>query len=324
MKRMEQSMEAYRIVADDARNAVQRGIAEDVAAVASFFVETADVVETDAVGIKSSIEAELASIRDKPDCPPDIQRDLSNASAKLSQMTDVQDIEIFRSITVDALLRRYGEAVVKADEQSKQFGELRSRYAALCAVLQIQASDFDADRDGMKTLSAAVAALEKRVVWQAEQAYISDALNGIMIEMGYDPIGSRDVTKRSGKRFKNELFSYGDGTAINVTYDSEGQIAVELGGISKTDRIPTAEETDMLCEDMETFCSDFRLIEEKLKAKGVSIKSRLSMAPPVAEYASVINIEDYNINASKSVAELSVKTKRRKSSSQRALQQENP
>jgi hypothetical protein len=141
-----------------------------------------------------------------------------------------------------------------------------------------------------------------------------------MIEMGYDLLGNRTVTKRSGKRFKNELFSYGEGTAINVTYGSDGQIAIELGGIDRADRVPTPGETEALCGEMETFCSDFKVFEEKLKEKGVVLKSRVSMAPPAAEYASIINVEEYNLRAP--VSAISEGSARRKTASRQVLRRE--
>ncbi|MDR1321079.1 MAG: hypothetical protein LBK56_06595 [Gracilibacteraceae bacterium] len=165
------------------------------------------------------------------------------------------------------------------------------------------------------------AAMRKRydLVAQTEQAYISDCVNEVMAEMGYDVIGSRTVVKRSGKRFRNALFSYGDGTAINITYDPSGQIAVELGGIDRTDRIPTAEEAEALHEDMESFCSDFQNFEKRLQAKGVMMKSRVSLAPPAAEYAAIINLTDYTVTAAAPVQEIAVTGKRSKTAKKRAM-----
>jgi hypothetical protein len=47
---------------------------------------------------------------------------------------------------------------------------------------------------------------------------------------------------------------------------------------------------------MESFCTDFKTFEEKLEDKGVTVSTRISMSPPIAEHATIINIDDYNIN----------------------------
>jgi trehalose-6-phosphate synthase len=87
--------------------------------------------------------------------------------------------------------------------------------------------------------------------------------------------------------------------------------------------MPTAEETDVLREDMASFCSDFRDFEERLKAKGVMIKSRVSMAPPSAEYATIINISDYTVTAAAPVRAMTVSEKRSKAPAKRAMRKED-
>ena len=116
-----------------------------------------------------------------------------------------------------------------------------------------------------------------------------------MEEMGYIVIGSREVTKKNGKHFRNELYTYGEGTAVNVTYSSDGKIAMELGGVDTTDRLPNDQETSILCKSMELFCDDFKEIERRLLTKGVVLADRISLLPPDAEYAQIINTADYHM-----------------------------
>ena len=111
--------------------------------------------------------------------------------------------------------------------------------------------------------------------------------------MGYAVLGSREFTKKNGRHFRNELYTYGDGTAVNVTYSSDGRIAMELGGVDTADRLPDERETSLLCDSMERFCDDFKEIEERLLVKGVVLKERLSLLPPSPEYAQIINVSDY-------------------------------
>ncbi|MDR1069325.1 MAG: hypothetical protein LBL37_00855 [Gracilibacteraceae bacterium] len=201
-------------------------------------------------------------------------------------------------------------------------GEVRAAAAAaerINSKEQLQTFQAVTVRPLQNRIEAAAMQKQYDLVAQVEQAYISDCVNEVMAEMGYDVIGSRTVVKRSGKRFRNELFSYGDGTAINVTYDPAGQIAIELGGIDRTDRIPTAEEAEALHEDMESFCSDFGDFEERLQAKGVLLKSRVSLAPPAAEYAAIINLTDYTVTAAAPVQEIAVTGKRSKTAKKRAM-----
>ena len=110
------------------------------------------------------------------------------------------------------------------------------------------------------------------------------------------------------------------GTAVNVTYSSDGQIAMELGGISREDRLPTVEETQVLTEDMETFCGEFAEFEKRLRAKGVILGNRIAMSPPSADYAAIINVNDYEIDSSKQFSEISVAHKKKaKATEKKAL-----
>ena len=133
-----------------------------------------------------------------------------------------------------------------------------------------------------------------------------------MKDMGYDLIGRREVRKKSGKQFKNELYQFGEGTAVNITYSPEGQISMELGGIAREDRIPTEEETTVLTQDMETFCGEFSEFEKRMKAKGVIVGNRIALMPPTADYAAIINVSDYEVETGKQITEMNVATKRKK------------
>ena len=148
----------------------------------------------------------------------------------------------------------------------------------------------------------------------------SEKLCGMMEEMGYTVIGSREVTKKNGKRFRNELYTYGEGTAVNVTYSSDGKIAMELGGIDATDRLPDSHETAVLCESMENFCEDFKEIEKRLLAKGVVLADRISLLPPSAEYAQIINTADYRMT--EKAETLQTKKQRRTATKRKALRKE--
>ena len=136
-----------------------------------------------------------------------------------------------------------------------------------------------------------------RLLAEKEQEYIASCLDEVMVEMGYDLLGNRTVVKKNGRRFKNELYSFGNNDAVlNVTYSDDGKISMEVGNADKSDRVPTSYEAEKLVDEMKEFCSDFAKIENKLQEKGVLLKTRISHLPPTADNAQVINISDYDIN----------------------------
>ena len=137
--------------------------------------------------------------------------------------------------------------------------------------------------------------------------------------MGYELIGSREVRKKSGKHFRNELYTFYEGTAVNVTFSSDGQISMELGGLAREDRIPSEEESKMLTEDMESFCSEFSEFEKRMLTKGIVVGNRIALSPPTADYAAIINVNDYDIDSSVQVSEMKATEKQRKQTKRKEM-----
>jgi hypothetical protein len=323
-KEIEEALRPLKEKAKQGVSEVENAIAEDISSVQSFFISHSESDEERFMFDIKQLNEHLRVLSLGSDCPADLKGEVFSATSALSRITSKEQLETFRFVTVKPLLQRIENARLRVQEQKSEFETLQSRYVALCSVAGVQPEAFAVEiNEAMSIIRNEVATLEKQVITQTEQEYISNCVNEVMSEMGYDVIGTRSVTKRSGKRFKNELYSYGEGTAINVTYDFDGQIAMELGGIDRADRIPTSEEIDVLREDMESFCSDFKDFEERLKAKGVVIKSRVSLAPPTAEYATIINVSDYNITATAPVRAITVKGTCSKSSAKRTLRRED-
>ena len=116
-----------------------------------------------------------------------------------------------------------------------------------------------------------------------------------MKELGYTVVGDREIVRRNGKRFHNELYLFEEGTAVNVTYSDDGQITMELGGIDREDRIPTEAESVRLAADMRIFCDDYYEMERRLRKKGI-ITKQIVVLPPEEQYAQIINVSDYNMS----------------------------
>ena len=174
--------------------------------------------------------------------------------------------------------------------------DLKIEYKIVCDMAGELAKPFDVSQAAVQNIQAEIIRLREKIARDDEKAYISKCLDEVMSDMGYDVIGRREVTKKSGKHFKSELFSYDDGTAVNVTMADDGHIAMELCGLDEVDRMPDIAESEKLCEHMETFCEDFGEIERRLERKGVILSSRIQRLPPSVEYAQILNISDYELS----------------------------
>ena len=292
---------AERIAAELSQNSVQNEAELHVTLNADidkgFGTSFADIENAPGAGLsdkKSNLRTQLIQMKNNPILPAELISEIETAIGNLDDIENEAFLKNFSSVTVTPLLKRCRAFLDEYDACHQAFEELYAEYVALCDLYYYVAQEYPCCSESVEKLKTEIKRIKVEAAEEDEQAYISECLDEVMEEMGYTVIGSREVTKKNGKRFRNELYTYGDGTAVNVTYSSDGKIAMELGGIDATDRLPDSHETTVLCESMEHFCDDFKEIEKRLLAKGVVLADRISLLPPSAEYAQIINTSDYN------------------------------
>lgn len=230
------------------------------------------------------------------DIPKSLKSEVGKAKERFMSIEDKSARSNFASITVEPLKKRCFAAEEFIKKQYEEFARLLDRYSALCKQLEIEQVVFEISEQGMTALRNAVNELECIAENEAQQRYISETVDEVMREMGYEVIGHRSVHKKSGRSFKSKLLTYEDGTVVNVTESSDGRITMEVGGTDDSDRLPDANERVALRKTMESFCRDFHEIEQRLATRGVIVGDRISMAPPEEAYAQIINLSDYELS----------------------------
>ncbi len=289
---------------------LETSIAEDISGVFSFDEVDEETPDTSFDDKKKAIRNELMELL-KLELPKELQAEITRALSTVDGITEMSRLTTFDSISVKKIFRDLEEYQIRCEKEQADFEEAVLRYQMLCDMAGRETERERKFKDADE-VEEAIHEMEVVVVKQKEQTYIADCVDEVMEDMGYDLIGRREVRKRSGKQFKNELYQFGEGTAVNITYSPDGQISMELGGISREDRIPTEEESTVLTKDMETFCGEFSEFEKRMKAKGVIVGNRVTLMPPTAEYAAIINVTDYEIEDGKQITEMNVAQKRKK------------
>lgn len=259
------------------------------------FADIKTVSQTTISETQAKIKSQLIEMKNNQNLPKEFVGELDTTLSKINSIDNEAFLKNYSSVTIVPLLKRCKQYLAEYEACHEEFEELYAEYIALCGLYFYVAQEYPCCSASIEVLKSEIKRIKETVDADDEQAYISDCLDEVMEEMGYTVIGSREVTKKNGKHFRNELYTYGEGTAVNVTYSSDGKIAMELGGMDATDRLPDAHETSVLCESMEHFCDDFKEIEKRLLAKGVVLAERISLLPPSAEYAQIINTTDYNM-----------------------------
>lgn len=223
------------------------------------------------------------------------QRKLREILDGLSQATKSYG-ETYIALEVQPLLQKCAETEELWAKIGCEYTALINQYLALCSEVGIATPTIiPFGTEAVARLKCEIAVLEEQAQKQAEDAYISQALTEVMLDMGYTVWGNRSGHKKNGKHYINDLFRFSEETAVSVTCSSNGQVALELGKVDHCDRLPSPVEGESLEKQMDLFCTQFREIERRLADRGVVLGNRLMMAPPTSEFAQIININDYAV-----------------------------
>ena len=229
-----------------------------------------------------------------PELSEPLKLDVMEVRERLVKLNSADELSNFSALTVAPLEKRCREYEQLRREHGVEFDRLTARYHALCGELGRNPEAVTMERGAVQRLETLSAELEAEIQHAEEQAYINRCIDEVMEEMGYRLIGNRSVVKRSGTRLRSELYSFSEGTAVNVTYSSVGSITMELGAADVRSRLPGEDEAKRLTEDMRSFCGSFKEFGRRLLEKGVEAE-HLSLLPPEPEYAQVIDISGYEM-----------------------------
>lgn len=270
-------------------------------------------IDDEIVKPQSHLESQKAKIKDvlheiqSLNISSDLQKEGIAILKRAQEITDDSFIDNYYAMTVLPYIKRCKAYEEQIKEYGEEFDELVSKHRYYSEYLGMPVISFTFSMDTLNSLRHEVAELESQSAKIEEQQYISESLDQVMRDMGYNVLGSREVVKKSGRKFRNELYHFTEGSVVNVTYAANGQISMELGGVDTCDREPSEEESSVLCDEMVEFCDEFPEIERRLKEKGVVLMNRISMLPPAEEYAQIINVSDFNMTDKVDVLETASK-----------------
>ena len=242
--------------------------------------------------VRSDVET-LLSLKDNRYLTLTYRRIVEQAIAHMRQAQQEQRLVSFCEVELPDVLTQCRAFLSLWQSSGNRYLQLLRRYEALCQMNGSQPELVPFAEEAAGRLSSLIAAEEASARAAAEQAYIRQAMDEVMAEMGYDVLGDREVRKRDGRHFANELYRCEGDTAVSVTYADDGQIAIEFGKTDDRDRLPTQAESAELVRQMHAFCQDFEEIEARLAAHGVCLDKRIALTPPSADYAQIINLRDY-------------------------------
>ena len=159
----------------------------------------------------------------------DLQKEGITILKRAQGITDDSFIDNYYAMTFLPYIKRCKAYEEQIKEYGEEFDELVSKHRYYSECLGMPVISFTFSMDSLNSLRHKVAELESQSAKIEEQQYISESLDQVMRDMGYNVVGSREVVKKSGRKFRNELYHFSEGSVVNVTYAANGQISMELG-----------------------------------------------------------------------------------------------
>lgn len=111
----------------------------------------------------------------------------------------------FAALNVTPLVKECGEYL----KISEEIAALEIDYKILCEMAGEVAENFEISAENISKMKTEINHLREKIATYDEKNYINKCLDEVMAEMGYDVIGSREVTKKSGLPKKALFFATG-------------------------------------------------------------------------------------------------------------------
>ena len=247
--------------------------------------------------IKNDAEKKFQEILKNPYAPDKCKEEVVTLRGKLKAQIEGKfivecNLSDFYAISILPEIKKISARVKANEELVTRYNNALISYQYLCETTNTDMKEFPVTDSGISLMEVATAELHDLAVKQSEERYIRQSIDEVMEELGINFIGHG---KEDNGVSKSTLYRFNDSTAVGVTVNSTGEIAMEVGGMDTTDREPTAQEATKLEKDMSSFCQRYKKIREKLEEKGIRMVTNYEL-PPVSEYSLIHNLRDYDID----------------------------
>ena len=118
--------------------------------------------------------------------------------------------------------------------------------------------------------------------------YVADCINKVMLELGYDVVGSEVL---ASQKMTKQLYDYSSDSAITIASSESGAMMLEVVGKKNCDGSNGS--TKAVKEDMERFCPDFQKVKHGLQQYGITLTDK-KICPPDEKYVRFVDVEKQN------------------------------
>ena len=243
---------------------------------------------------KEALLQRLESILSHPQASPSERARVKNAARRIGMISDKTELHEFASLVVSEIERDISIRSKLLEEYARQIATEDAVLISLGNKIPVRPEP-PKSKEELRRLIAdskgTVKQLKEKLMRKVEQEEIAKSIDKVMKEMGYEIIGE----KHSMSTSRSKLFLFDDYAGLEFTQQKNGNIRIQVVGLSDEDKTPVETEVDELYKQQVAFCKEYDSIIEALKKEGVVIKpGTVIRCPPDRAFCEFVDVTEYN------------------------------
>ena len=195
-----------------------------------------------------------------------------------------------------------------------EFEKALDKYNALCTIAgETGKPGFfgrEASIQSVEKLNVEIKRLQKLIEEKTQIEYITQSVDEVMKDLGYDVIAT-DFLTTPQKKSIHHIYEFEQGNVINVYTSDNGSLMFEVSGVKENDEPMTDLEKLKVKESMESFCTKYPEIKGRLRERGIQMNNE-DLKPPGIRYARAISLNKKKITSSGKKEDLKTRPKDKK------------
>lgn len=188
---------------------------------------------------------------------------------------------------------KYDSGMEDVKKLRVELEDLQNEYEALCGLLgeepeKMEKSSLSPEAE-KELLEKRIGQKREALSKEREASYISESINEVMAELGYDIVAS-DYMSTPKRNIIHNLYDFGDRNILNVYASDNGSVMFEVTGIKEKEELTSMDKL-RIKEGMDRFCPQYQKIKEALALKGITICSE-NLLPADVRYARTVDVEE--------------------------------
>lgn len=188
---------------------------------------------------------------------------------------------------------KYDTQLKYKEEEKNKFYNLYEEYLAICELSDEEAEIIELDDlnivSCMNILKNKVNEKREELTKDMEAKYVSESINSVMKELGYDILVS-DYMTTAKRNIMHNIYDFGDKNVVNVYTSDNGSLMFEVTGIKEKEELSNSDKL-RIKEGMDKFCPQYQKVKDALAKRGISIANE-SLLPADVSFAKTVDLEN--------------------------------